>query len=96
MKHVWVCGVKSITYRNPHTGFRFTESTPGAEHTIPTFKPPDNNPNNGNSGTWTTATTTATAREMSEAHWAFIRTPPSSTNSDNSGRTAKIDEVPSE
>jgi len=42
------------------------------------------------------ATTTATAREMSEAHWAFMRTPPSSTNSDSSGRTAKIDEVPKE
>src|ERR1017187_8850487 len=42
------------------------------------------------------ATTAATPREMSEAHWAFKRRPPSSTNSDSSGRTAKIDEVPSE
>ena len=42
------------------------------------------------------ATTTATPREISEAHWAFIRTPPRSTNSDTSGRTANIDESPSE
>src|SRR5450755_3270385 len=33
---------------------------------------------------------------MSEAHWAFIRTPPSSTNNDSNGRTAKIDVRPSE
>src|SRR5450755_30309 len=42
------------------------------------------------------ATTNATAREISEAHWAFIRTPPSNTKSNNSGITAKIDVSPSE
>src|SRR4051812_14333107 len=42
------------------------------------------------------ATTMATPREMSDAHCAFMRTPPSRTNSDSSGSTAKMDERPSE
>src|SRR3954469_24020534 len=33
---------------------------------------------------------------MSAAHWAFIRNPPSSTNSTTSGMTAKIVDRPSE
>ena len=40
------------------------------------------------------ATMIATASEMSAAHCAFILNPPSSTNSVNSGSTAKIDDQP--
>ena len=41
------------------------------------------------------ATTFETASAIREAHWAFIRSPPSSTNSASSGRTAKIEVRPS-
>ena len=42
------------------------------------------------------ATSSATPSEISAAHWAFIFTPPSSTNSEISGSTAKIVDSPSE
>ncbi len=42
------------------------------------------------------ATTSATASAESPAHWAFRRSPPSSTNSVSSGSAAKIEDSASD